>query len=659
MSKRKSERLMNLVIALLSARRFLAKEQLRTLIADYRELSDEAFERQFERDKDILRNLGVPIEMGSNSAFFSDELGYRIRQAAFQLPDIEFTPEEVAALAAASQVWQQTSMAESTARALAKLGSAVTDSFSVFAPSVDAHDAAFLPLWRAFYARQVAVFSYRDGSPRKVEPWALVSRHGAWYLIGRDQNKDERRTFKLSRITSAVRLSGSPEAFRVPTELDVAACLKELDIMQPDAVAVVAVRDGRATDLTRRGESIEWATPLPPGFTAWRIPYRSQIGLVADVATAGCDALPLDPPELTAGVRDHLTALLERLHVKAVADDDAKRQDMPDPELLQPKQEERKQTTTSYDQVQRLLSLVPYLQANPGVAIDKVARVFQVTSEQIVKDLQVAWLIGLPGGLPDDLIDVNMELLESDGVIYLSNAQFLPRPLRFTSDEALALIVALQAIREVATGVAAKVVTETLAKLSSAVDANQLGQVLLDVASGDDDVRTKLAAAIAENTRVQFNYFGGSSGTCSTPIVDPLRIEVLDGVAYLVGFAVEREDWRTYRLERVTDVNQLTVPALTHPNPPARKASWFAALGECHSVTLELTTEAEWMTEYFPVSNKCPSPGGFRVDLPVADSRWLTRLILSLGCNIIAIDPPEAAAAAVIEATHALAGLDG
>jgi len=94
MSPRKSERIMNLAICLLLARRFVEKSQIREVVEGYHDLSDAAFERTFERDKDELRLMGVPVETGSNSALFPDEIGYRIRRKDFELPPISFTPEE-------------------------------------------------------------------------------------------------------------------------------------------------------------------------------------------------------------------------------------------------------------------------------------------------------------------------------------------------------------------------------------------------------------------------------------------------------------------------------------------------------------------------------------------------------------------------------------
>ena len=95
---------MNLTICLLMARRFVEREQIRELVAGYQGLSDAAFERTFERDKDELRALGVPVETGSNSSLFPDEVGYRIRRRDFELPEIDSPPAELAALVVASTV---------------------------------------------------------------------------------------------------------------------------------------------------------------------------------------------------------------------------------------------------------------------------------------------------------------------------------------------------------------------------------------------------------------------------------------------------------------------------------------------------------------------------------------------------------------------------
>ncbi|MGN6130887.1 MAG: helix-turn-helix transcriptional regulator, partial [Nocardioidaceae bacterium] len=111
MTARKSERLLNLLITLLVARTYVSKERLRGVVEQYRDLGTEAFEKMFERDKEELRSLGIPVEVGYVDRAFEDEPGYRIERAAFELPEIDLAPEEAAVLGLAARVWQHAGLA--------------------------------------------------------------------------------------------------------------------------------------------------------------------------------------------------------------------------------------------------------------------------------------------------------------------------------------------------------------------------------------------------------------------------------------------------------------------------------------------------------------------------------------------------------------------
>jgi proteasome accessory factor C len=106
------------------------------------------------------------------------------------------------------------------------------------------------------------------------------------------------------------------------------------------------------------------------------------------------------------------------------------------------------------DQVQRLLALVPYLRENDGARVDDVAKEFGVRPKQIIADLKVLWFCGLPGAQMGDLIEIDIEAAEGDGVIHINNADYLARPLRLAAAEALALLTALRTLREVTAGAA-------------------------------------------------------------------------------------------------------------------------------------------------------------------------------------------------------------
>jgi len=189
----KTERLVNLVICLLATRTYVPKERLRATLEPYRACpTDEAFERMFERDKEELRQLGIPLEVGTVNAYFEDEIGYRIAPGEYALPDLELEPDEAAALGMAARFWQQATLAQAASSALLKLKAAGLEigesSPAGIEPRVRAEAPAFEPLLEAVYERQIVRFPYRRGdgqsAVREVEPWTIDSWRGRWYLAG-------------------------------------------------------------------------------------------------------------------------------------------------------------------------------------------------------------------------------------------------------------------------------------------------------------------------------------------------------------------------------------------------------------------------------------------------------------------------------------------
>ncbi len=312
MTQHKSERIMNLAICLLMSRRYLEKTRIREIVEGYHDLSDAAFERTFERDKDELRTLGVPVETGSNDAFFPDEVGYRIRREDFELPAIDFTAAETAALGLAATVWESATQAGQTTSALAKLRAVGVDPdpsrLAALAPTIAAREPAFDAVWSAYVERAPIRFGYR-GETRQVEPWAMTSRRGSWYLLGYDRGRQEPRMFKLTRIDTAVTRIGKPASYQVSDTVDMEAAWARLEPAPPEDVAVVALRVGRAHDLRRR------ATPhpavVPAGFEAFAVGYSFVGDVVAEVCAHGPDVVVLEPAALRQAVIAQLTAVAE------------------------------------------------------------------------------------------------------------------------------------------------------------------------------------------------------------------------------------------------------------------------------------------------------------------------------------------------------------
>jgi proteasome accessory factor B len=310
----KTERLVNLVICLLASRTFVTKERLRTTLEPYRNCpTDDAFERMFERDKEELRELGIPLEVGTVNALFDDEVGYRIAPGEYALPELRLAPDEAAALGVAARFWQQATLAQAASSALLKLKAAGVDvggaATAGIEPRVRAEAPSFEPLLEAVYDRQVVRFSYRrsDGEVRlrEVEPWTIDSWRGRWYLAGFDLGRDAARVFRLDRITGPVLLTGRPPAHKVPDRLDVRAQVDAYARSGDDlGSATLRIRSGTCFPLRRSAHSVVSAED------GWdTVVITARDGTAGWIAEYGPDVVVLDPPALRECVLAALRAL--------------------------------------------------------------------------------------------------------------------------------------------------------------------------------------------------------------------------------------------------------------------------------------------------------------------------------------------------------------
>ena len=315
MTVRKSERLMNLVICLLVARTYVPKAKIREAVEGYRDQSDDAFEKMFERDKDELRDLGVPVEVGFVDKVFEDEPGYRIRRTAFELPEIRLDPEEAAVVGLAARVWQHARLAEATSGALVKLRAAGVDvdrsALAVVEPHLAASEPAFEPLWDAVVTRTPVRFQYqRPGqsapAPRTVQPWGILSWHGHWYLVGHDTDRDAPRMFRLSRVIGPVARAGKPGSYAVPDGTDIRKLAARLAPPDPTGTAVLRVRSGTGFDLRRRATKVEAAAD---GWDLVEVPFADPDGLADDLVPYGADVVVVAPDSVRQPVVRRLEAL--------------------------------------------------------------------------------------------------------------------------------------------------------------------------------------------------------------------------------------------------------------------------------------------------------------------------------------------------------------
>lgn len=313
MAPRKTERQLNLVICLLAARRFLTREKIRDSVEGYQGLSDAAFQRMFERDKDDLRALGIPIETGSNDTYFDDEQGYRILPGDFELPPVEFTQAEQVVLGIAAHVFDGAALGPQASAALGKLQAAGVElsSSGFVQPRLGGDDEAVGVVWEAIAARRRIRFDYRaPGQRRTVEAWGVLVRRGVWYVYGRDVDKDAPRMFRLSRVAGPVAALEPPGAYELPDRHVVEAAAASLEPAAVTDVAHLAIRGTAAPALRRRGAEV--AVPGPEGFVVHAVPYGSVQEIADQAAAAAPDVVVIGPDEVRDATLARLRAVAAR-----------------------------------------------------------------------------------------------------------------------------------------------------------------------------------------------------------------------------------------------------------------------------------------------------------------------------------------------------------
>ncbi len=306
------------------------------------------------------------------------------------------------------------------------------------------------------------------------------------------------------------------------------------------------------------------------------------------------------------------------------------------------------------ERLSRLLAMVPYLVSRQGIPLGAAAREFAISEDQLVKDLELLFMCGTPGHMPDDLIDAEWE----SGHVYLSNADTIARPLRLGVDEALAMIVGLRTLAEVPGGHDRDAVERTLAKLESAAGEAALAatQVSVEV-EGEAEVLSTARQALTGRRRVHLTYFVPTRDESTERDVDPMRVAMVDGRWYLEGWCHRAEAVRLFRLDRVVTITVLDTPADPPPHAVERDLDEgvFVPSPEDTLVTLELDPPAHWVVDYYPVEDVQEVPGGtLLVRLRVADGRWLRALALRLGGAARVLEPDAIAAQVRADAEAAL-----
>jgi proteasome accessory factor B len=299
---RKSERLVNLVIALLATKRYLTKSEIFRTIEGY-EGSSESMERMFERDKDELRALGIEIEVSALDPLFDDEIGYRIRFENYVMDHSGFTSSEIAYMSLAAQVWKEEALSEIAQHAMRKLSGLASpidiSEIPAIAPVLINAPKFLNEIIDCISKRRTIEFVYLDSEmktqSRQVNVYSYFSFKGSWYFSGLDVRKMEIRTFKCDRIVGDVSVSKGSKMYEIPEEYIPST---ESEENAYEITAQLLVRKGRGSQLRNRASKIVTAED----FDAVDVPYSSENELLSLVLWHLDDVQVLAPSALRDSV---------------------------------------------------------------------------------------------------------------------------------------------------------------------------------------------------------------------------------------------------------------------------------------------------------------------------------------------------------------------
>jgi len=408
---------------------------------------------------------------------------------------------------------------------------------------------------------------------------------------------------------------------------------------------VVDVEHGRLLGLRKRAQPLPDAAPEatleartpghPAGTDRLAVPFRDAETLGEELASYGPRVTVISPPELAGAVYRRLTAAAEFA-------------DRPLPDVAFPAagRAGRTRKRTSEDQLKRMLQLVPFLVHNQGLHISEVAARFGITRKALEDDLRILICSGLPEGYPDDLLDIQWD----DDHVFITQALDLTRPVRFTVDEACALLTGLETLNslpELAEGGALESVT---LKLMAAAGEEGVKAAALsgpEVAPGDSAILDTARAALESGAQLHLRYFSAQRDAVSERDVDPLRLYSLDNTWYLEAYCHSAQGLRNFRLDRIEALEPNGRRAAATAKPAdSFPVKLFTPNDDDTVVVVELAPRGTGLADDYYAERTAALPGGgMLAEIRFGSTDWLPMFVAQHG-GMVRILQPEALAAA-------------
>jgi len=298
----------------------------------------------------------------------------------------------------------------------------------------------------------------------------------------------------------------------------------------------------------------------------------------------------------------------------------------------------------SQRQLSRLLTLLPYLRAHEGASPAEIAAEFGISESQVLKDLNLLWMCGLPGGAGGDLIDLSI----SEDAVSVIDSVGMDRALRLTAGEAMVLALALQMLVDQPSTVDPDAARSAIAKIEQATGVAVGGRTPAETdtdgggaqtkaRAADDRRRAEAAApivrdAVRDGRALELRYHSASRDAVSERVVDPVRIRLIDGHSYLQAWCRSAEGMRMFRFDRIDAATPVGAGAVPEAVPEDATVDLFRGGADTPSVAVTIAPEVAWMVEYFPLEDvEYRADGGVDARLLYGSPGWLARQLVGFG----------------------------
>ena len=288
-------------------------------------------------------------------------------------------------------------------------------------------------------------------------------------------------------------------------------------------------------------------------------------------------------------------------------------------------------TATAGERLRRVLAMVPWIVARPGVPVSEVAERFGIPEAEIIADLEVVWMVGLPPYTPDALVEVSME----DGKVWINYADFFSRPLRLTPAQGLAMLASSDALLSMPGTDPTGPLARALDKLGQALDVDVDGTLDIDLGAAGSDYLEPLRDAISRRVWVDIEYYSYGRDEVTRRRIVPHRITANGGAWYVEAWCSMAEGERLFRFDRIAAL-QPTDEDSGRPLPPEHEARSFTTDSGLDRIRLRLQPSARWVVDAYPCEDLVTNAdGSISVTLAVTAVRWLQRLLLRLGTDAV------------------------